>query len=112
MRQLSQEEIISLNWCDAEFYGFSWLKDVEEPTLAIQIHPENSSVTELIGVWCSNLAVDLKYNNHVGSILTWQVCCKKDNNQWNVTIDLAHQGSVTFNCNKLFVCTLSDRGYT
>ena len=111
MHELTSKELVELNWGDAQFYGFHWVEESKEPTLVIHIQPCNSAVTELVCPWATELNVQLNYNikNQVGPLLTLEVkFIKKDSELWEIYIDLAGNGYVTFIGRKMFVSTSSD----
>ena len=109
MHELTEIEVAGLAWSDANYYGYRWVQAAPEPTLIVLIEPCNSPLVELVGIWATQLKVELNYNNSVGPLLTWEVEFKQtENTLWEVHIDLAHQGQLSFECNKLFTRTASD----
>lgn len=103
MRELSEVEVNKLEWSDANYYGYYWLSGVVDPTFAIRVEPCNSELLELVAVWACNLKVELDYINRVGPLLTRDVKIQKKDNNWEIYVDLAHRGHISFECNKLFL---------
>ena len=111
MHELTSKELVELEWGDAQFYGFHWVEGSKEPTLVIHIQPCNSSVMELVCPWATELSVQLNYNikNQVGPLLTLEVKFEQKGGElWEIYIDLAGHGYVSFIGRKMFVRTFSD----
>jgi hypothetical protein len=106
-RQLSADEIGSLSLGDANLVGLGWnvptTGEVTTPELSVTLVLGNGNALILVFEWAMSVRVELDYRD-VFSLLSWEVTFKPiDDDRWRVSFDFARSGSISFECNKVYV---------